>query len=1670
MSNSKFILFFILSFIGIKEVNSQSLSLFGINSSKYPIVSANFFLLNEKGERVSVNDKRSLHLVENGVDTDILSLSCPSNTEAKRISSVLTIDVSGSMQGRNMELAKLAAQTWINTLNLDRSQCAITSFDDFSYVNQDLTNDYNKLKRAVDNLKSALGGTNYLEAILNEKSGALSIVSAGLHKKVIVFLTDGASNVNTSEIITKAAKIGAVIHTIVLAMEAPQVLKNISANTGGMSFENVTGLADIERIYRIILLDALEIESCSITWNSLSCDNLRNVELQYIPYTVSDVNTYSIPDSSMNSLIYLPKNFIKFGFVKPDDTKMEAIEIKAVNPINISEIESSNPDRFQVRNYGGSPPPFFLKAGESRTLSIEYSPTDSLKSYSRFEIKSDACLKNYFFTEGGFAGMPAKDTTLRVIYPNGGEFLISGSKSSIIWDGVLPSDTVFLEYSSNNGDDWQSITNTASEFLYNWQVPNITSQKCLVKARHFSPPEEDETSHFAWYLNQSEANSVRTIALSPDGTMIAAAGDKGMILIWDAFTKEILIQKNTSLSYIYAMSWSENGKLLAVAGSGNSVLVLNIQNNSLSEYSPGHSGDILALDWSPKGNYLASGGSDSKVIVWDYQIMTLYSIFANHKKSVTSLSWNKVDANMIASGSLDGTVRVWTVANASEVRSYNSHNSPVLSVDWGRNNRIVSSDENQEFHIWDPTNGSLIRKFPGLEETIFSVKWNGNSDKIASGGSGLFVKLWDANTGKKIELFGGHLDVISSVLFSNDDKYIFSGSFDQSIKKWKIGSNQPITPFAQSDISDNVFTIIQPQVSVRDVLFNSIFINTKRDSLISAIIKNISPVRLQIDSIRISQEQDDPFVLSYNLSPFFLDPNEEKPLEIIFSPKSEKKYNGKLEVFSCGYIFSGELQGEGVIPSINMLTNDYDFGKVPVNAGNSKLIAVLTNIGSSPVEFLSINKIGPDTSQFLILQVNGEENKKFPFLLPQGAKIELLLIFTPKQTGKTSGNISFNFRGIGSPKIMRLFGEGIDAELLAPRKIDFPPIICEKKAIDTVIELTNTGANLLTVTSTSFTNNGDSEFSFPNESIPFNIDPYTTKYLNIRYLAAAFAVKSTTLTLLSNASNAANGLTNIILNTEYHNVDFSVNPEHVRMADLEPNTSTFTTFEIVNNGTFPLGWVVPQIKGKFTISAVEPNPTPPNSTSTATLSFEGGETGQVYDETYSLYDTCGGRKYVFFRAVIKTNQAQILTPNSIEFPYQICKDNPIDTLIEILNLGKTDLLISHIEIVDDNRNAFSLIEPFDNITVKPDSAKSVKIRVKTDDFGEFLAKLKIKSNAINSTDSLIFVPISFFRHKVDFSINTDKIFIGTSFENTPEKASFLIENTGTYPLQLNIPPASSPFEISSIIPPVTLPGEKSIAEILFSGGLYGEDYSHTFSFHDTCGVTEDLQISASVREVPSITIQVGIESAKPGELVEVPIILLDSARLANSLIEGYTAELKTLASILVPIGDNKGRIEDGWRFLTVELAAYPVNSNIFKKIQFRAVLGNAPSTPVELVNFKAKGGNLIRTIIPGMFSLEGLCQIGGTRLYYANNIVLGNAMPNPATTMLKIDFRINFSSDIKLLVFDAFGREKLTVIDSYYAAGDHAIEFNIDMLPPGIYSYHLISPTDRTVKFFSIIR
>ena len=84
--------------------------------------------------------------------------------------------------------------------------------------------------------------------------------------------------------------------------------------------------------------------------------------------------------------------------------------------------------------------------------------------------------------------------TITVISPNGGESITAGSQFEIKWNGS-GNGTVVIEYSADNGTDWDTIiTNYVNTGSYLWaKVPNVISNECLIRVSTSDNQSSDQT-------------------------------------------------------------------------------------------------------------------------------------------------------------------------------------------------------------------------------------------------------------------------------------------------------------------------------------------------------------------------------------------------------------------------------------------------------------------------------------------------------------------------------------------------------------------------------------------------------------------------------------------------------------------------------------------------------------------------------------------------------------------------------------------------------------------------------------------------------------------------------------------------------------------------------------------------------------------------------------------------------------------------------------------------------------------------------------------------------------------------------------------------------------------------------------------------------------------------
>ena len=456
---------------------SQSLSIFDLDTSDFPTIKAKFFAFDKDGNQITNLNTSDFDVKENGQPRNVNYVSCPAPKPPQALSSVLVMDASGSMSGVNLNLAKEAAKAWIEALPLGKSECAITAFDTKNYLIQDFTTDKTKLLNGANSL-FASGGTSYDAALLNPLAGGLIISNNGKHKRVIVFLSDGMPNYEprTSEIISEANKQNLTIYSVTLNMRCPQNMKDMSNQTGGQWFENVTTVEQAKQIYQQILQTAQGGDPCEIHWHSgVSCTiGIANVELTLIQNGSKGSTSYQSPNTSVAKLEFNPKS-LKFADPQVGVKTEQKVTVTARNAnFTVTNITSNN-GAFTI-----TPTNFVLISGQSRELTVSYLPADSGYNYCKFEIENDICPTKYY-ASGGWKGKKPTIRTIKLLHPNGGEVFVAGSDTVITWEGVSPDEPVKLQYSTNNGLKWITIADSAKGHSYTWRVPKTSSNQCLAR-------------------------------------------------------------------------------------------------------------------------------------------------------------------------------------------------------------------------------------------------------------------------------------------------------------------------------------------------------------------------------------------------------------------------------------------------------------------------------------------------------------------------------------------------------------------------------------------------------------------------------------------------------------------------------------------------------------------------------------------------------------------------------------------------------------------------------------------------------------------------------------------------------------------------------------------------------------------------------------------------------------------------------------------------------------------------------------------------------------------------------------------------------------------------------------------------------------------------------------
>ena len=205
------------------------------------------------------------------------------------------------------------------------------------------------------------------------------------------------------------------------------------------------------------------------------------------------------------------------------------------------------------------------------------------------------------------------------------------------------------------------------------------------------------------------STNISSVALSPDGSLLATSSLDSTVKLWDVATAEevgVLDHVEQALS----ARFSPDGSRLVVA-SGATVHVWDVATRTKQLELGGHDAEVTSVEFLPEGERVVSASLDGTVRIWDLDDGAAVGILRH--KSAVRVATSDSSGKVIATGAEDGVVRLWDIVAGTELFSLAGHTMPVSTLSFNADGTLLASGT-----------GDLARFGPGLVPDLEVRVWD----------------------------------------------------------------------------------------------------------------------------------------------------------------------------------------------------------------------------------------------------------------------------------------------------------------------------------------------------------------------------------------------------------------------------------------------------------------------------------------------------------------------------------------------------------------------------------------------------------------------------------------------------------------------------------------------------------------------------------------------------------------------------------------------------------------------------------------------------------------------------------------------------------------------------------------------------------------------------------
>ncbi|HEV3385825.1 MAG TPA: hypothetical protein VG097_13495, partial [Gemmata sp.] len=313
-----------------------------------------------------------------------------------------------------------------------------------------------------------------------------------------------------------------------------------------------------------------------------------------------------------------------------------------------------------------------------------------------------------------------------------------------------------------------------------------------------------------------------SVAVSPEGKQIATAqgnGNKGEVKIWDVETGKIA-RVISEAKGVRSVAYSPDGTILVAGCYGGKLRFYKTTDYKLcAEGKDGNVPVINGICFFKNGKYLATADQDKFTRIWDVGVLfakekpkekpgadpitiSTVAILEGHTQAVLALSVS-TDGKTILTGGQDRTARCYDVPDrlpapgAPPIRVkkerllLDGHNSAVAAVAISPDGKLFASGDWSALVLIRSKDGKQTDSSFRLQSSVRSLEFNSDGKYLVAGAGNINpidapgeVRVWDVVGKKEVANRSDYPLVVRAATFTPDSKTIVSVGPDQALTLW----------------------------------------------------------------------------------------------------------------------------------------------------------------------------------------------------------------------------------------------------------------------------------------------------------------------------------------------------------------------------------------------------------------------------------------------------------------------------------------------------------------------------------------------------------------------------------------------------------------------------------------------------------------------------------------------------------------------------------------------------------------------------------------------------------------------------------------------------------------------------------------------------------------------